>query len=115
MSTESLPDYFRPDEQECGESLGISVDNYRGLAKAVLAIIKGLRLTIGLYRLKDGCAVDIFGESQCLTIAINSAENQVSLFSCHMDGTKVFCLLRVANSETGWSQIRDFAREEVTA
>jgi hypothetical protein len=115
MSAERLPEYFRPDEQERGQSLGLDDQTYRQLAKTGLAIIKGLGLTIGLYRLEEGCGLDIFGQTNCLTIVVDCVENQVFLAACPMDGTEVFFLLRVENCESGWRKIRQLVRAEVTA
>jgi hypothetical protein len=106
--------YLSVSEEERGTSLGIDGETYRELARTALAIIKDLRLTMGLYRMENGCGLDIFGKSDCLTIVVDSAENQLSLLSSPMDsGGGVFCLMTVDNSENGWRRLLKIAREEI--
>jgi hypothetical protein len=115
MSVETFPEYLSIGEQERGDSLGLDFDSYRRLARTALAIIQEERLTMGLYRV-DGCAaLDIFGQTNCLTILIDSAANELSLVGCLMDvpfGNAV-CLLTVENSEKGWRKLLRLAREEI--
>jgi hypothetical protein len=115
MSVETLPEYLSIGEQERGDSLGLDFDSYRHLACTALAIIKEERLTMGIYKVEAGCALDIFGNRQCLTIEIDSAANEMSLFACPMNvpfGNAV-CLLTVETSEKGWRRLLQMAREEI--
>jgi hypothetical protein len=103
MSVETLPEYLNVSQNERGGSLPIDFETYHHLARTALAIIENERLTIGLYRLADGqgCALDVFGKSNCLTIVIQSSENRLFLYTCPMDSPfgGAVCLLKADNSD----------------
>jgi hypothetical protein len=82
---EALPLYVSPRADERGGTLGIDLESYKRLARTALAIIREDRLEMGLYRLEGGCALDIFGQTRCLTILIDTSAQELSLFICGMD------------------------------
>jgi hypothetical protein len=104
MTVQTLPQYLSVSQDERGDSFGLSWDDYRHLARSALAIIQEERLTMGLYRFDQGAALDIFGESNCLTLVVS--ENQDS-------GAGAICLLTVDNCEEGWRKLVKLAREEI--
>ena len=116
MSAETLPEYLSISQQERGDSLGIDWESYKRLARTSLAISKEDRLTMGLYRVDGGAALDIFGKTNCLTILIDSSANELSLFVCPMDSPfgSAVCLLTADNSEEkSWRKLLRLAREEI--
>ena len=120
MSGETLPEYLSVSEQERGDSLGIDFEAHRALARSALRVIAGRDAMMGIYRLADskGCSLEFWFASAeyCLTIVVNSVENQLSLLSSPMDsGGGVFCLMTVDNSENGWRKLWRLAREEISA
>ena len=112
---ETLPEYFTPPPQERGDSLGLDFETYRRLARTSLAIIKDRPLMMGLYRLEDGCGLDIFGKINCLTIVIDSAQDQLALFTCGMDAPfgSAVCLLSADTSEKSWRKLLRIAQREI--
>jgi hypothetical protein len=115
---ETLPVYLTPCPDEKGPGLGIDFESYKRLAKTSLAIIRDDRLTMGLYRLQGGCALDIFGETNCLSILIDVSENEVSLFVCPMDAPfgSAVCLLSADNSDDkSWRKLLRLAKSKSKA
>ena len=108
---ETLPEYLSVAEHERGDSLGIDFENYRQLARTSLAIIEDRALTMGLYRLEDGCALDVFGRSNCLTIIIQSAQNRLLLYTCPMDSPfgGAVCVFAGGTCPQDWSKLKETA------
>jgi hypothetical protein len=107
------PEYLHLKADERGEGLGISWDDYRALARTALKVIKDIPYEMGIYRWPEGAALDIWSGDRCLTIQINSAAKELSLFRAEMDGAGVICLLTVSNSEEDWRELGRIARREI--
>lgn len=117
---ETLPVYFTPAPNETGGSLGIDFASYRRLAKTALALIRHRPLTLGLYRLAngEGCGLDVFGPKKCVSILVNSTENELALFVCGMDApfSSATCVLSAENSdERSWRRLLRLAKQEIKA
>ena len=115
MSLQTLPEYINVAENERGDSLGLDFESYRHLARVALAIIREEFWTMGIYRLPEGCGLDIFAERNCLSILIERSENQLSLFVCPLDTpfAEAVCLLQTENCEESWRELLWIAKEEI--
>ena len=120
MTIETLPEYLSLEEDERGDSLGLDWESYRYLARTALRITAGHEAMMGIYRLANGqgCALDLWfaGATDCLTIVVNFAENQLCLLSSPMDSAAgVSCLLNADNSDKSWRKLLRLARQEIKA
>jgi hypothetical protein len=114
MTVDTLPEYLHVSQSERGESFGIDFESYRRLATTALAIIQEESLTMGLYRVDGGAALDIFGRVNCLTILVDCAQKQLHLLRSPMDdGAELVCLLTADSSAPGWRKLLQIAREEI--
>ena len=116
--TPDIPEYLsRIPAHGVQTMLNISWDCYRQLAHAMLKIINEIETTNALYRLPQnrGCVLDIFSSEKCLSIVIDSEEQEVSLHSCLLDSVKPECLVVFqAAEEESWRQLAILAREELS-
>jgi hypothetical protein len=110
-----VPQYVSLPVHERGNSLNISWENYRLLARTCLRIIDGFSTTNAVYRLpkERGGALDIFSDQKCLSIVIDSQEQEVSLWSCLLDSVKPECLVVCDSEESSWSELAELARKEL--
>ena len=119
MITDQPPEYLQLTTAKRGHHLlGIDFETYRHLARTALAITTDLDdLFMGVYRLEQGCALDLFASKDCLTIVIDAAQEQLALWLCPMDApsAQAVCLLQVESSPEGWRQLGARAREEIEA
>ena len=108
------PQYLALTASERGHSLGLDFETYRHLAHTALAITQDRGFIMGIYRIEQGCALDIFALLHCLTIAI---EEQLSLWICPLDAPlgSTVCRLQLPNTPQGWRKLLHSAREEIHA
>ena len=79
-------------------------------------IIQNVETLNALYRLPQnrGAALDIFTDQKCLTIVVDSQEQEVGLWSCLLDSTESDCLaVCEASEEDSWKELAVLARREV--
>jgi hypothetical protein len=113
MTTE-LPNYVAVAPNECGKSFGLSVADYRMLAVTALDVTREVEAAMSMYKLPDsaGCALDVVSDDCCLTIQVNSALEQITLWRADLDSpTGPLCVLSVGNTEDDWRRLSQMARK----
>jgi hypothetical protein len=80
MTETLLPNYLMLTLAERGDSLGISFEDYRLLARTALGATHDVSVLMAIYRLPEfGCALDIWNGQRCLTIRINPTAQALHL------------------------------------
>jgi hypothetical protein len=111
-AAETLPQYLlrlSPDER--GNSVNISLSDYRHLARTGLSITKDVPGSfMAVYRTEGGCILDLFLRHHCLSIQVSSRSHEVSLFAAGLDSAEAaVCLFAGSNCPEDWRALQNCA------
>jgi hypothetical protein len=113
--TTALPAYVEVACDERGQTLNVTFDDYRMLARTALAVTAARETVMGIYSCDGGCALDIWSGNRCLTIQVNSEAGQLGLWlAADIDcGDNPLCILSVGNTDAEWQCLSRMARKAI--